>query len=462
MFNRKKKEEKKDDKKEEKKDDKKIDEKRDSKDSKQRTESNLTLRKVKSSDKVDKEELSRTPKKSSSAPDLAKLEALSVDEPFSFSRLINNPLYSDVTFTVGQPPQKVAGHACVIEIRCPSLLKNSKKKKNAHEVDVEHSISFHTFLELLSYLYTGKFDFSKSKEHDVILLLSASSKYEGLERLEYLCSKHLTQEMNTKNMHKLLKATDELQLKYKEDVLHFAVKNYQDFLAEKTANKDLGIGLFQDVVTLYQEFQTGSLKPLPVPVEPKDTFVEDFKALYDSVKLSDISFKLAEANAMGISGSQLRGHKAIVVGRAPGLASVVNQQPTEVSKGLYAVVVKGISPEAFESVLRWVYYNERNIPTSVACELISYCQQHQLTPLQHACVQSMKKGIQVDTVLPILDVSYMKEMPPWFEEQMAEIRPQCIKFAAEHIKDIDFEKIRTKKMSDNIAPEILTFLQHPK
>eukprot|EP01118_Nematostelium_gracile_P000562 TRINITY_DN1062_c0_g1_i1.p1 TRINITY_DN1062_c0_g1~~TRINITY_DN1062_c0_g1_i1.p1 ORF type:complete len:388 (-),score=119.95 TRINITY_DN1062_c0_g1_i1:252-1415(-) len=382
-----------------------------------------------------------------------------MNEPFSFFRLINNPTHSDITFYVGQSQQKVYGHACVIEIRCPSLLKSGKKRKTLWDVDVDQSISYVTWLDVLSFLYTGGIDFTKMKIPHVLNILAAAAKFEGLGRLVYLAEQHLQKELNTRNMHQVLKIADELQLKFKEFVLRYAIDKYPEFVGNKEANVELGIHLFQEVVSAQLAHTGGKLAALVPSTEPKDTFIEDFKALYDSVKLSDISFKIAETNAMGISGSQLRGHKAIVVGRAPGLTPIVNQPVVEITKGLSATVVKNISPEAFESVMRWIYYNETNIPTNVATELVSFSQVHQLTPLQVACVQSMKKGIQVDTVLPILDVAYLKEMPPWYDEKMDEIRPECIRFAAEHIKEIDFSKIRSKKMSDNIAPDILLFLQ---
>jgi len=187
--------------------------------------------------------------------------------------------------------------------------------------------------------------------------------------------------------------------------------------------------------------------------------LEDFKSLFDAVKLSDITFKLAETNAMGIAGQQVRGHRAIVVGRAPGLAPIVNQTPTEVSKGVFAVPVKGVSPEGFESILRWIYYAEVNIPTNVACELISVCQQFSLFSLERICLNAIRKGIQVDSVLTILNVSYLQNMPVWFNVSMEEIRPKAVQFAAEHLRDIDLEKIRSNKLSESIAPDILTYLQ---
>jgi len=378
-------------------------------------------------------------------------------DAISFLSLLSNPQYSDLVFLVGQPFQKISAHSCVVEARCPSLLKNAKKKKNINEVEVESSISFATFQVVLVYVYSDSIDWTQLKLEDVVLLLSASSKYEGLERLKFLCNQYLRKELNLSNVHILLKLANSLDLKeFKEVVLHFAVSHYSDFISNKEALNDLGITFFHEVVDLQQK----GVKDLPEETEPKSTFLGDFKGLYDSSKQSDVTFLLAEANAMGNLGTTIRGHKAIVVARAPGLQSIINQPLTEVSKTVSGVSIKKISPEAFESVLKWAYYGETHAPSLIACELIPFCQQYDLPLLQKVCLDNIKKNIKVDTVLTILDISYLKEnMPAWFVEEMEKFRPKCIEFAAKHLKDIDISVIRTKNLNNDIAPDILIFLQ---
>jgi len=375
------------------------------------------------------------------------------EDAFSFVRSLANPLFADVCFLISTPPQKIYSHACIIEARCSALLKNAKKKKNVNEVEVISSINASTFQELLNYLYSGSIDLSKLKDEDILLLLSASTKYEGLDRLSFICQRHLKKTLDMKNVHLLLKTCEDLDLKaFKEFVVHFAVSHYNEFVSNKQGVKDIGINIFQEVVALQQE----QLKPLPEEKEPEDTFLENFKALYDSVKQSDISFVMTEPNSMGISGTFLRGHKAIIVARASGLQALVNQPLTEVSKSLSGVIVKGVSPEGFEAVLKWIYYNQTQISTLIACELISFCQQNSLFALQKVCIENIKNNIKVDTVLTILDVSYLKEgMPSWYIEEMDALRPKCIEFAANRVKEIEFDRIKTKKLSTEIATAVM-------
>jgi len=385
-----------------------------------------------------------------------KEELMEETDIFSFKRLIINPQYSDTVFIIGQPPQKILGHSFIVESRCPSILKNSRKKKNSFEVDVNSSISLPRFQDILNFIYIGSIDFSKMKDEEIISLLSACNKYEGLERLEYLCQDYLKKSFDTKNIHSLLKATNAANLKsLKEAALYYAVLHYKDFVANKAAVRDLDVHLFQEVVSL----QASELKPLPEVMEPSDKFIEDFKSIYDSTKQADITFHIPEPNAMGITGSIIRAHKAILVGRAPGLQSLVNQIPVDF-KSQSVVVVKGLSPESFEFLLKWIYYNETQIPTIYACELISFCQQYNMFSLQKKCLENVKNNIREETVFNILNISYLKEnMPSWFIEEMELLKPKCIQYAATHLKDLNIEILRTKKLNSEIAPDILLFQQ---
>jgi len=74
-----------------------------------------------------------------------------------------------------------------------------------------------------------------------------------------------------------------------------------------------------------------------------------------------------------------------------------------------------------------------------------------------------EKNISLDTVLTVLDVTYLREnMPTWFIDEMELLRPRCIRFSSEKLKDVNFEKM-AKKMNNNIAPDILMYLQkNPK
>jgi hypothetical protein len=381
------------------------------------------------------------------------------DQYLHFSELLNNPLHSDVTFMVGQ--RRLNGHQPIINARCLELLTKGSvtKKKNIIEVHVPQDILPETFLDVLRYVYDNKVEIDKMQSLQLIQLLAATVYYEGLHRLKYICEDKIKKDLTSENVHRILKLVADYKLPIKDNVIYYCLENYNEFIGNKNAAKELGIDLFQDVVGAYQAKTAGQLKaPKELPMPP-DTYVDDFKSMYDGGKWTDINFKLTEANQLGISGQIFKTHKAIIAGRAPGLGYICNQSSVEVSKNLSAVPLKGITPEAFEAMLKWLSYNEQKVPTMAACELIPFCKKHNMAGLLNCCVQSIKKGIDTESVLTILDVIHEKEMPDFFTEAAKELKPRCMDFCVQRMIDIDFEKIRQRKMNKKIAPDILLALQ---
>jgi len=311
----------------------------------------------------------------------------------------------------------------------------------------------------LTFAYTGTLESSRLKEQELVLLLSACHKSEGLQKLIYECEKQLKAALTPKNMHQVLKAVNEHKLSFKIVVLHFILENYSDFISNKTANTDIGIDLFHEVVEIHELQTAGKVEALPKVEEPKDHFKDEFKALYDSTKNFDITFKVNEANKLGLSGQLHKLHKAILVGRAPGLNTLINLPAEHPTKGQAVTPLKGISPDAFEALVKWVYYDDVNISTLVACELVHFCQLHSIGGLQKICVEIMKGGVTVDSVLIIMNTASLKDMPAWFVEEMAALRPQCVKYAVEHLAEVDLDKLKGDAYDRSIAHDILLAVQ---
>eukprot|EP01119_Soliformovum_irregulare_P007879 TRINITY_DN2044_c3_g1_i1.p1 TRINITY_DN2044_c3_g1~~TRINITY_DN2044_c3_g1_i1.p1 ORF type:complete len:477 (-),score=159.94 TRINITY_DN2044_c3_g1_i1:86-1516(-) len=392
-----------------------------------------------------------SPKLNAPAPSMSDTE-----DPVSFGALINNANYMDVLFILG--PAKINAHQCIIESRCVGLLKNGKKKKNVTEVEIPPTVSVTTFLDIMAYIYTGKVPYTSRKDEEIVLLMAASEKFEGLERLHWECEHQLRERITMTNAHRLLKLTDDLKLKFKEYVLQYCVAHYTEFIGNKAATKEIGIELLQEAV---QAQQAKSAIPAE-PAAPNDTFINDFKALYDTSnssqsKFTDVQFKLMEMNIVGVSGLIWKAHKAIIAGRAPGLQSLLATYGAD-SKNP-AIPIKGFSPECFEALMKYLYYGDRNIPTKSACELVEFARQYGMGGLLRAVVDSMRRGISKETVLTIMDVGYTENMPQWYEEAMKELRPRCVRFLVENLTEIDFEKIREKKMNRAIAPAVLIAIQ---
>ncbi|XP_046518763.1 BTB/POZ domain-containing protein 19 isoform X2 [Equus quagga] len=107
--------------------------------------------------------------------------------PFSTAlrSLINNPLYSDVRFVVGQERQEVFAHRCLLACRCNFFqrLLGPELGPGLPSPVVLSTVPAEAFLAVLEFLYTNSV---KLHRHSVLEVLTAALEY-GLEELRELC-----------------------------------------------------------------------------------------------------------------------------------------------------------------------------------------------------------------------------------------------------------------------------------
>ncbi|XP_004621626.2 BTB/POZ domain-containing protein 19 isoform X1 [Sorex araneus] len=103
--------------------------------------------------------------------------------PFSAAlrSLINNPLYSDVRFVVGQERQEVFAHRCLLACRCNFFQRLLDTRVPSPLV--LSTVPAEAFLAVLEFLYTNSV---KLHRHSVLEVLTAAVEY-GLEELRELC-----------------------------------------------------------------------------------------------------------------------------------------------------------------------------------------------------------------------------------------------------------------------------------
>uniref|UniRef100_A0AAF6ZJI4 BTB domain containing 19 n=1 Tax=Bos taurus TaxID=9913 RepID=A0AAF6ZJI4_BOVIN len=113
--------------------------------------------------------------------------------PFSTAlrSLVNNPLYSDVRFVVGQERQEVFAHRCLLACRCNFFqrLLSSEPGPGVPSPVVLSTVPAEAFLAVLEFLYTNS---AKLQRHSVLEVLTAAVEY-GLEELRegHLGTAHL-------------------------------------------------------------------------------------------------------------------------------------------------------------------------------------------------------------------------------------------------------------------------------
>ncbi|XP_055474552.1 BTB/POZ domain-containing protein 19 isoform X3 [Psammomys obesus] len=103
--------------------------------------------------------------------------------PFSTAlrSLVNNPLYSDVCFVVGQERQEVFAHRCLLACRCNYFQR--LLGPGVPSPVVLSTVPAEAFLAVLEFLYTNSV---KLHRHSVLEVLTAAVEY-GLEELRELC-----------------------------------------------------------------------------------------------------------------------------------------------------------------------------------------------------------------------------------------------------------------------------------
>ncbi|EQB77466.1 BTB/POZ domain-containing protein 19 [Camelus ferus] len=99
--------------------------------------------------------------------------------------LVNNPLYSDVRFVVGQERQEVFAHRCLLACRCNFFqrLLGSEPGPGVTSPVVLSAVPAEAFLAVLEFLYTNS---AQLHRHSVLEVLTAAVEY-GLEELRELC-----------------------------------------------------------------------------------------------------------------------------------------------------------------------------------------------------------------------------------------------------------------------------------
>jgi len=375
--------------------------------------------------------------------------------------LVNNPIYSDVNFLING--QKIFGHFFILQFRAKSLLAGGKKKKGILEVEIpqEKGISAQIIIEILKFVYSGRIDFTPLKETEIIQVQAVASHFEGFERLHWLCETHIQQNINMTNAYTILRVAGFYnQTALKEFAIRFAVEHYVQYVANKEGVKELGMDTFQELVVAYQTAQGHPLPPLAKRDEPQATYVRDLRNLLKSMSETDITFKMVDANVLGISGSLFRCHKAIVASRNTLLTNLCEKTPVVgTSKDVPVVEVKGITTDGFEALLNYLYYGERLIPIHGAIELISFCRDYQLAELMQYSIESLEHGIAVETVLTVLNLCHKKDMPDFYMKAMKELKPKCIQFMVENFVKIDLRIIERGQSHPSTGYDILRAIQ---
>eukprot|EP00013_Stygamoeba_regulata_P027551 CAMPEP_0177653300 /NCGR_PEP_ID=MMETSP0447-20121125/13659_1 /TAXON_ID=0 /ORGANISM="Stygamoeba regulata, Strain BSH-02190019" /LENGTH=468 /DNA_ID=CAMNT_0019156741 /DNA_START=104 /DNA_END=1510 /DNA_ORIENTATION=- len=369
--------------------------------------------------------------------------------PLTHKKLVDSSKhFADLTFVVQKQP--VAAHVAIVMQRCAELIpakqKEAMKKEQAKgsrkklvQIDLREGVSNpKCLLNLLTWAYTDQLDFGNFSIGETLELNGAAIHYK-LTRLQWLCEKHLHSILKMNNLFEILKgAHDNKQAAVKGYCLHFAIKNYNDFITNKEGIHALGIDLFQEVVTKYASGVAEAAEPGPAP---PPQLLKDYKQLYDTMEHADAVAK--------VGNDKIKFHRAILAAHSDAFARVFEAGKIEEFE------FKGISPEAFRSTLKFIYYGDTQIEPLPACELISFTTEYQLADLKTVCEGKIQNSVAVDTVLEILAVTFLPQMAS--KPDMNDLKERAVAFVLNNLGTIDLSGLR--KLHPGIAIDILFALQ---
>jgi len=348
--------------------------------------------------------------------------------------------FSDLTIVVGG--EKVFANAALVACRCEEILalpkEDDKKKKTPkkHEAKLKQVPSASIMTRILEYLYTGTLDFPKVP-HVELLQVNIASRALNLMHLNYIIEKWVKEHLALDNAFHLLRASHDMkEATIRSFCIQYALSHYAEFISNKEGIALLGIDLFQEVVALFQSPPPAVDLPARPPA---DTFLEDLKKLYIQMPYTDATIT--------IDNEIIRCHKGILAAHSDVFAGMFKESEKP--------EIKGVSVEAFKSLLRYIYYGESDIEPLPACELVPFSRQYKLHALQRVCEDKIRVSIQTDTVVPILKVAYMPETEAK-PELANELKNKAIPFAIDNITEISLEPLR---MYPKIVIDILTRIQ---
>jgi len=360
----------------------------------------------------------------------------------------------------------VVGHEFILAERIPTLFtanpalkKKKKTKKNVTLIEFNKSenITPEAVHRMMVYAYCGQVDYRTFTPSKAVEVIHAAEIFK-LDRLYQMCQKYLQLTLTIENIFKLLKYTESLNVeKAKQICMEFALGKDEFFVS--ASEQSLGFKLYKDVtIEAFKAHQGQKKEATEILVTAEDTIVEDFKKIYASHSTKDVCFL--------IQGVEVKAHKPLLIDQSLELAALANNEEArdqkKASEFRGQVIIldekySNISPDAFESMLRLIYYNDENIEMLHACQLYLFAHDYNLVKLSLLIEKIISGGeVTCKTVLPLLDVAYNPLM-----EQNKELQPMLkeigMKFVVQNIEKMDFGPLQ--HMSPVIGTQILQHIQ---
>ncbi|XP_063153377.1 leucine-zipper-like transcriptional regulator 1 isoform X1 [Candoia aspera] len=354
-----------------------------------------------------------------------------------YGRLWENRQFSDLEFVLGEKEERVRGHTAIVTARCKWLRKKITqarerlKQKSKQEVDEEgqempqkemtgnnvklgrlqpllevtiREAEAQPFEVLMQFLYTDKIKYPrKGHVQDVLLIMDVYKLALNfkLSRLEQLCVQYIEASVDLQNVLVVCENANKLQLdQLKEHCLNFVVKesHFNQVIMMKEF-EHLSSSLIVEIVRRKQQppLRTHSDQPLDIGT----SLIQDMKAYLEGAGLEFCDIILL------LDGHPRPAHKAILAARSSYFEAMFRSFMPEDGQVNISIGEMVPSKQAFESMLRYIYYGEVNMPPEDSLYLFAapYYYGFYNNRLQAYCKQNLEMNVTVENVLQILEAA---------------------------------------------------------
>uniref|UniRef100_A0A673Y3Y5 Leucine zipper like post translational regulator 1 n=1 Tax=Salmo trutta TaxID=8032 RepID=A0A673Y3Y5_SALTR len=349
-----------------------------------------------------------------------------------YGKLFENRQFCDVEFILGEREERVLGHIAIVTARCQWLRKKILQARDRQRQGGEEGagaggprdipggtrasgnqpmLEVHIreaeaqpFEVLMQFLYTDKIQYPRRGHvQDVLLImdvykLALSFK---LSRLEQLCVQYIEASVDLQNVLSVCEQANKLQLdQLKEHCLNFVVK-------ETHFNQVIMTKEFEHLSTpLIVEIVRRKQQPPPrvysdQPVDIGTSLVQDMKAYLEGGGLDFCDIVLL------LDGHPRPAHKAILAARSSYFEAMFRSFMPEDGQVNISIGEMVPSKQAFESMLRYIYYGDVNMPPEDSLYLFAapYYYGFSNNRLQAYCKQNLEMNVTVENVLQILEAA---------------------------------------------------------
>uniref|UniRef100_A0A803YPJ2 BTB domain-containing protein n=1 Tax=Meleagris gallopavo TaxID=9103 RepID=A0A803YPJ2_MELGA len=345
-----------------------------------------------------------------------------------YGRLWENRQFSDLEFVLGEKEERVRGHTAIVTARCKWLKKKiMQARERLKQVSVLEGQCVLTgtagwasgqpllevpireaeaqpFEVLMQFLYTDKIKYPrKGHVQDVLLIMDVYKLALNfkLSRLEQLCLQYIEASVDLQNVLIVCENANKLQLdQLKEHCLNFVVKesHFNQVIMMKEF-EHLSSSLIVEIVRRKQQppVRMHSDQPLDIGT----SLIQDMKAYLEGagIEFCDIILLL--------DGHPRPAHKAILAARSSYFEAMFRSFMPEDGQVNISIGEMVPSKQAFESMLRYIYYGEVNMPPEDSLYLFAapYYYGFSNNRLQAYCKQNLEMNVTVENVLQILEAA---------------------------------------------------------